>query len=357
MNNKKANKPIETANSKYDVVKIGIDVHAQFIVATRQIDGSKPQPAQRFLTADFLLWVKKQFQSAQRVVSCYEAGPTGFWLHRKLIEMGALNYVVCPTALDSRNKGVNTDQTDSNELLSRLDRFLAGNTKAMSVVTVPSLEQEQKRALTRQREQLRRTRLSLAAQGRTLMLLHGFRQSNHWWKEAHWNKLLAGLPAWIIEHLETFRRVIESLDTEVKALTSKIILAAPKPKPLGLGALTHEVLDREVGDWDRFKNRRQVGSYAGLTGGVSASGQSKADLSITKAGNARLRTALLELAWRMLKFQPNYWLVKKWSKVLANPKAHVRRRKQAIVALARQLFIDLWKWKTGKATPQSLAGR
>ena len=68
----------------------------------------------------------------------------------------------------------------------------------------------------------------------------------------------------------------------------------------------------------------------------------------------RLRTVLIELSWRLLAYQSEYWLVKKWKHVLLNPRAHVRRRKQAIVAFARQLFIDLWKWKTGRATAQSL---
>ena len=96
-----------------------------------------------------------------------------------------------------------------------------------------------------------------------------------------------------------------------------------------------------------------MGSYPGLSGGVSSTGQQRADLAITKAGNRRLRTALIELAWRLLIYQPNYWLVKKWQPVLLNPRAHVRRRKQAIVAFARQLVIDLWKWKTGRASAES----
>jgi transposase len=354
MNNKKSTKSSETPNSKCDVAKIGIDVHAHFSVATRQFDGSKPQPPQKFTPAATVAWIKKQFELAHEVVTCYEAGPTGFWLHRQLAELGVTNYVVCPTALDSRKKGVNTDQTDSNELQSRLDRYLAGNKKAMSIVWVPTLEQEQKRALTRQRQQLRGHRLSLAAQGRTFMLLHGFRRSNQWWKDSSWQKLLGELPAWMIDHLQIFRDLIQKFEEKIKELTAKITQAAPQAKPFGMGALTHEIIEREVGDWNRFKNWRQVGSYAGLAGGVSASGQAKADLSITKAGNKRLRTAVIELAWRMVAYQPKYWLVKKWSSILGNPKAHARRRKQAIVAFARQLLIDIWKWKTGKATPQSL---
>jgi len=354
MNKNKTNQSPESEISKCDVIKIGIDVHAQFFMATRQLDGSQPQPAQQFRPGDFLKWIQKQLQISKKVITCYEAGPTGFWLHRKLSELGVTNYVVCPTCLDSRKKGVNTDKTDSNELESRLDRYLAGNHKAFSVVRVPTLEQEQRRAVSRQREQLRRHRLSLAAQGRTLMLLHGYRQSNHWWKPSHWSKLSEQLPAWLSERLVIFSELIEGMEKQVNALTLSIAKEAPQAKPLGMGELTHEVIAREVGDWQRFKRWRQVGSYAGLTGGVSRSGQQQADLSITKAGNKRLRTALIELSWRLLAYQAEYWLVKKWKHVLRNPRAHGRRRKQAIVAFARQLFIDLWKWKTGRATAQSL---
>ena len=121
-----------------------------------------------------------------------------------------------------------------------------------------------------------------------------------------------------------------------------------------MGRLTHENVETEVVDWKRFNNRRQVGSYAGLTGGLSASGQSSADWSITKAGNRRLRTELVELAWRLLLCQPGYYLVQKWKHILLNPKAHVRARKRAIVAFARQLLIDLWRWKTGRKTPEQM---
>ena len=141
--------------------------------------------------------------------------------------------------------------------------------------------------------------------------------------------------------------VVQHLSAEVKA-------DAPKVLPRGMRRLTHENVESEVADWKRFKNRRQVGSYAGLTGGISASGQSSADLSITKAGNRRLRTELVELAWRLLLYQPQYYLVQKWKHILLNSKAHVRARKRAIVAFARQLLIDLWRWKTGRKTPEQM---
>ena len=92
---------------------------------------------------------------------------------------------------------------------------------------------------------------------------------------------------------------------------------------------------------------KQPGSFAGLCGGVSASGNQHADLPITKHGNPRLRAILIEWAWRMVLFQPQARAVQRWKLVLLDGRVHARRRKQAIVALARQLFVDLWRWRTG----------
>ena len=93
----------------------------------------------------------KQKVQAKEVVSCYEAGPTGFWLHRQLTSLGVRNFVVCRTCLDTRHAGVNNDRTDALELATRLDRYLAGNDKALAIVRVPTEAEEQKRARKRQR--------------------------------------------------------------------------------------------------------------------------------------------------------------------------------------------------------------
>jgi transposase len=201
---------------------------------------------------------------------------------------------------------------------------------------------------------LRDKRLSLAAQGRMLLLSQGHRQSNAWWKKKLWSKLNQTLPEWLVERLIVWVRLIEGLEAEIKLISKAIEEQAPTSLPVGMGQLTHEIIDREVKDWSKFKNRRQIGSYSGLTGGVSSSGEQHADLSITKAGNRRLSSCLVECAWRLLLKQSNYWLVKKWRAVLLNPKVHSRRRKQLIVAFARQLLVDIWKWKTGRATPEQL---
>jgi transposase len=338
----------------YGQIKLALDVHAADLIVVRMVDGAKPQPGQKMSLSRFLEWVDKQKSQAREVISCYEAGPTGFWLHRRLTALGIRNYVVCPTCLDERYGGVNNDRTDALELATRLDRFLAGNDKALAIVQVPTEAQEQQRARKRQRQQLREHRLSLAAQGRSLMLLHGIRESNSWWKPSRWEGLRPKLAAWLVERLEVFRPLILALDQAVGQLTEQVEAAAPKLLPKGMGRLTHENIGTEVADWQRFANRRQVGSYAGLSGGVSASGQRAADLSITKAGNRRLRTDLVELSWRLLLFQPRYYLVQKWKHILLNPKAHARARKRAIVAFARQLLVDLWRWKTGRKTPEQL---
>jgi transposase len=336
------------------ICKLGLDCHAASVMVARQLDGQNPQPPQKFPVGKFLPWVEGQLKKGYQVISCYEAGPTGFWLHRKLEKLGVKNYVVCPSKLDSRGKGVNTDKTDATELLVRLDRYVAGNRRSFSVVSVPTEAQEQKRALSRQRDQLRRKRLSFAAQGRMLLLSQGYRRGNNWWFGVPWLRLRNEVPPWLHEQLETFQRVIQAVNEEVKTLTAQVVKRAPQQLPKGMGALTHEILENEVKDWHLFKNRRQIGSYSGLTGGVSGSGERTDDLSITKAGNRRLSTCLIECAWRIVRMQPEYWLVKKWRAVLLDRKVHTRRRKQVIVAFARQLLIDVWKWKTGKTTPEAL---
>jgi len=356
MNTNNIETTVKTTNAK-PLCKLGLDCHAKTIMVARQVEGLQPQPPQKFPVDKFLPWVTEQIKAGFRVYSCYEAGPTGYGLHRQLGELGATNYVICPTRLDSRGKGVNTDKTDALELLVRLDRYVAGNTKAFSVVAVPTPAQEQRRAVSRQRGQLRNKRLSFAAQGRMLLLSQGIRCSNQWWQAGHWKQLQPRLPVWLLEPLECFRRVIGILNGEITGVTQTIESQAPASLPKGMGALSHEVMEREIRDWGRFKNRRQVGSYSGLTGGISGSGEQSADLSVTKAGNRRLRSCLVECAWRMVFHQPDYWLVKKWRGVLLNPKAHLRRRKQAIVAFARQLLIDVWKWKTGRVTPEALGWR
>jgi transposase len=141
-------------------LKLGVDWHADHFRVVRMCDGQSPQPAQRFTPASFLPFVQKQLTLTDQVFVVYEAGPGGFHLHRQLTALGATAFVVHPVKLDPQHKGVVTDKTDARELTQNLDRYLHGNLRAMSVVRVPTAAEEQRRVLSRQREQLRRERMA-----------------------------------------------------------------------------------------------------------------------------------------------------------------------------------------------------
>ena len=187
----------QAASKKHEIIKLGLDVHADTIVVVRILDHSAPQPAQKFTPARFLEWVKTQVAAGLVVHSCYEAGPFGYGLHRDLTRLGLKNIVVQPVCLDERHKGVNHDKSDARELVLRLDRYVAGNTHALATVRVPSSEEEQKRIQSRQREQLKREVQRLAAQGRGLLLTQGRREKKGWWEDKRWEDLRSRCrPGW-----------------------------------------------------------------------------------------------------------------------------------------------------------------
>ena len=365
--------PTPTLNGqpkRYGVVKLAQDVHAHFFVSCVQIEGQRPKAPRKLDPQSHLKFVADLVARSEKVYSCYEAGPTGFELHRQLTRLGVENIVIAPSCLDEHGKRVNTDKSDTLQLASRLDRYVAGNKNIFTVVRVPTPEEEQRRAWPRQRKQLQGQRLSLASQGRSLVLTQGIAIDNLWWQEARWQRHQQVLAPWLLEHLEVFRGIILAVHEKISQIDQKIVAArqakakadrkaqvdSPEElKPKYAGDLSMEVIEAEVCNWDRFSSWRKAGSYCGLTGGVSASGQSHNDLSITKAGNRRLRTALIQMAWRLVLHQPDYWLTRKWAPVLgAKTKAHRRNRKKAIVAYARQLFVDLWRWKTGRISAERL---
>jgi len=343
----------ETQNSKkFTRIKLGVDVHADSYRVVRQLDSATPQPAQKMSPTQFVEFAKKQTGLAQEVHTCYEAGPFGYGLHRQLLAMGVKNVVVRPQNWDELSRGVKTDKTDALALVQRLDRYLEGNTKALAVIVVPTEDQERQRAVTRHREQLQKDRQTHEAQGRSLLLYTGRRVRGPWWKPRIWEPLQRLVPTWVKEILESLRELILVADQQLEKLTGQIEEQAG-PQPKGFGALTSEILRREVLDWDRFKNRRQVASLTGMCPGVRASGNKSISGSITKHGNPRLRHALVELAWRVVRFQPQYGPVVRWRPVLQQ-KQNRAGRKKAIVAIGRRLAIDLWRIHTGRSTAESL---
>ena len=344
---------VTTAKPKpHQVIKLGVDVHLDRYVVVRQIDGGAPQPAQRFSPQQFLAWVKKQIELAGKVYSCYEAGPFGYSLHRKLAALGVTNYVVRPRDWDEYGQKVKTDKRDAKQLVLHLDRYLSGNRDAFCVVRVPTEAEEQARSRSRQRESLQKEKQRLAAQGRSHALYYGAHLEGAWWTEGLWKEL--ALPPIVMELLEPLRRLIQAIEQELKTATQALTAAAPQSLPMGLGKLTYEVLEREIGDWNRFHNRRQVGSYTGMCPREDSSSERRFQGSINKHGNPRVRHVLVEASWRLVQYQSTYQPVAKWLPLLTNPKTTRSKRKQIIVAIGREFSVDWWRVRTGRCQATDL---
>jgi transposase len=342
----------ESGPPPHQVIKLGIDVHLDRYVVVRQIDGGAPQPPQRFSPTQFLEWAKKQTALARQVYSCYEAGPFGYRLHRKLKDLGITNYVIRPRDWDEYGKKVKTDKRDAKQMVLNLDRYVAGNSEAFCVVRVPTEAEEQARSRSRQRESLQKEKQRLAAQGRSHALYYGAHLEGAWWTESLWPEL--EVPPIVQELLEPLRRLIQALEQELKPLTQALTDATPKELPKGLGKLTYEVLEREVGDWNRFDNRRQVASYTGMCPREDSSAQRRFQGPISKHGNPRVRTVLVEAAWRLVQYQPAYKPVARWLPQLTHPKTTRAKRKQIIVAIGRQFSVDWWRVRTRRCQAADL---
>jgi transposase len=340
-------------NGGTEPIKLGIDVHQDFYVVVMQQGGANPKPPQRFGKHAFVQWAAKLRSDGAEVYAVYEACGFGFSLQRQLSALSIDCYVVCPQKLDEQNRRVKTDGLDAKALCLKLDRFVQGNRDALALVRVPGEEEEQARALHRQREQLVQVRKQLEAQGRSLMVNHGSEPVQQWWKKRAFAQL--GVPQWIRELLGNSQPILLALQNKIDQLTLQLQSAAASEPPRGLGKMTSVIIDREIGNWHRFNNRRQIASYTGLCPGEYSSGQKRVQSCVTKHGNPRLRAALVELAWRMVRFQPRYRAVCKWKARLAKGALSTgAARKKAIVALARQLAVDLWRVRTGRLSHEQL---
>jgi transposase len=337
------------------IIKIGLDVHARLYVAVAQYDHLLPKPARRLAPSQFVPWVEQLLRAGHTVHVVYEACGFGFNLYRELRAVGAHCHVIAPRKLDEQCTRVKTDPRDAATLCQRLSRYLDGNTRELAVIRVPGEEEEQARHVSRQREQLVHLRQKLEAQGRSLLVNHSLSAPAHWWKNQTWARLSKLLPSWICIRLEVHRPALLTLQQQIEALTAELEAAAPADVPAGVGKLSTVVMPREISSWERFKNRRAISSYTGLCPSERTSGTKRIPGSVTKHGNPRLRAALVECAWRMVRFQPNYPPVKKRLAVLSKgARATGGQRKKAIVAVARHLAVDLWRLHTGRCTAAQL---
>ena len=204
------------------LIKLGVDVHWRQQVVVRQIDGASPQPPQRFTPEEFVAWAKKQTQLADEVHCCYEAGPFGFVLHKRLVALGVKNLVVRPRNWDEYGKKVKTDRRDALALLSCLDRYLAGNTTALTVIRVPTDEEERARSDSRQREQLLAQRKRFAAQGLSTARYYGHDLPDEWWRAKSFAALGPELPEFLVTLLGRYQRLLLVVNEELAALSGQI---------------------------------------------------------------------------------------------------------------------------------------
>jgi transposase len=223
-----------------------------------------------------------------------------------------------------------------------------------------------KRRAARERSTYRKERLRWMARGRSLLHTLGVSRPGRWWELERHTQLMELLVARYGQtvtdqakaELDHYLEFIHLAGRHLDAMTAQLRKAAEEKKTdrvKGVGPLSSELLDREVGDWNRFGNRRQVASYTGLCPGEDSSGDSHVSLSIDKHGNPRVRAVLVELAWLLPRYQPDYKPLAKWRWVFEKAsKAPAAMKKKAVVALARRLAVDLWRIRTGRAQASEL---
>ncbi len=199
-----------------------------------------------------------------------------------------------------------TDRRDALALLSCLDRYVAGNTAALTSIRVPAEAEERSRSVSRQREPLLEHRKRLAAQGLSCARYYGHDLPDEWWRARKFESLRRELPEFLFTLLEGFPRITLVVNEPLDVRSEQIESAQTQELPTGLGALSAQILDREIVDGTRFENRRHVASYTGLVPSEDSSGERRHRGAITKHGNPRVRHILIEASWRLQQFQPNY---------------------------------------------------
>lgn len=313
------------------------------------------------LIRDLRSRAETKLRHAADVACCFEAGRDGFWLHRLLTAHGAIAYVLEPTSIlvNRRARRAKTDRLDAEGMLRVLAAWLGGDRQVCSIVSVPTPEEEDAKRPHREREHLVQERQRLENRMEALLFTQGIRgrPSLRSW-ERDIAKLRTGdgraLPCLMQAELNRLRRrlvLILELIHEMEAERAKALAAkgddamtrkiADLQRIRGIGANFSTVLAREV-LYRSFANRRQLASYVGIAPMPYQSGGMDRDRSISRAGNPRARTTLIQLAWLWLRYQPGSAL-SDWFRGRVGT-LQGRTRRIAIVAMARKLLIALWRY-------------
>lgn len=305
---------------------------------------------------------KKRFglPAEAKVVSCYEAGRDGFWLHRALVEMGIENLVVDSASIEvkRRRKHAKTDRLDVAKLLEMLVRYHLGETRVWSVVRVPRVEEEDRRQLDRELTTAKKDRNRIVCRIRSLLFTQGIQVG----KLERLPELLArlrtgdgkALPAMLLarlrrewDRLQFASEQVKRLDADRRQLLRQATdagtrCAAELIKLRGIGIDGSWTLAMEFFSWRKFQNGRQIGGLSGLASTPYQSGDDARDLGISKAGNRAVRRIAIELAWSWRRYQPESELTRWYERKFGSGKSRLRR--VGIVALARKLLIALWRY-------------
>jgi len=298
------------------------------------------------------------------IITLQEAGLDGFWLHRVLQQNGIESHVVDPAsiAMPRRRRRAKTDRIDGETLLRTLLAYKRGEPRVCALVVAPSPEEEDRRRLCRERATLIAERITHVNRIKGLLFAQGISDYAPLRRErrARLETLRTGdgreLPSHLrtqigreLDRIELLLEQIEAVETERDGL----LAAARKPASeeaapdavtmllalKGMGANFAAVLWSEA-FYRQFANRRQVAAYAGLAATPWQSGGIRHEQGVSKAGNPRLRTTMIQLAWLWIRHQPQSALTR-WFK-----ERSPQGRKRAIVALARKLLVALWKYVT-----------
>jgi transposase len=294
------------------------------------------------------------------VISCYEAGREGFWLHRYLTGLRVANQVVDSSSIEvnRRARRSKTDQLDLGGLLTLLARYRAGDQRCWRVVRVPSVADEDARQLHRMRETLQGDRTRLINRLKATLATLGLRLSvtRDFLARVDRRRLPDGSPVppgarqrlahdWAL--LQAVEQQLKAVDAERAALpidhttsTGRAVAALQKVRAVGPAGAW--VLATEIFGWREIRNPRQLGALVGLVPAQYQSGEMCRDRGITRAGNAHVRRLMVQLAWGWLRWQRTSALSQWYHARFAGGGPRLRRI--GIVALARKLLVALWRY-------------
>jgi transposase len=348
LNNSKA----ISKEAKGQVWKLGLDVDLRYIVVAMQCGRGTIEPARKFLRAQFIAWVKERTAAGQSVFTVYECCGFGYTLHEELSAAGAHSIVTTPMRLNLERRRKN-DRMDGRELCVRLSRYLDGHRDELKPIRIPSRAERERRELGRQREFWKRQLRRLENHGRALRIEHEHESLEAGWAGPRkWKQLAPQCSDFVRAQLEPLVAQIRTTKAQLERLTKEIeALVAEEKIPVGLGALTVSLLDGEVCNWSRFLHRKALGSYTGCCPSEYSSGGVQRFGAIDRHGNKHVRVLLVEAVWRLLRWQPGWHARQKYLEKL---RVGASLKKKMAVALARQLAIDVWRWRTGRATAAEL---